>query len=141
MSTGRFTGPTSATLSRRDSSTSVGSDDCLHDGVRRWYVSTYFLFPRNHGPVRPSHGQAQRTKSRSINGHSLFISFLTTENASEERTEVSTPAQPVANAVSETTHVSEHLNLERSQLLAVLTRAYGDISLKLSPSVSTAINI
>lgn len=41
----------------RDRSTSVGSEDCLHNGVRRWYVSIYFLFPRNHGPVRPSFGQ------------------------------------------------------------------------------------
>ncbi|KAG5309253.1 DPY30 protein, partial [Acromyrmex insinuator] len=65
---------------------------------------SYFLFPRNHGPVRPSLGQARCSKSRSNNGHSLFTFFLTTENATEERTETSTPVQPVVNAVSETTH-------------------------------------
>lgn len=109
-----------------DSSTLVGSDDCLHDGVRRWYVFTYFLFPRNHGPVRPSLGQVQRSKSLSNDDRSLFISFLTTENATEERTEASTPAQPVANAVSETTHVSEVHNLETAA-----AGPHGDISLEL----------
>ncbi|XP_071630553.1 uncharacterized protein [Temnothorax longispinosus] len=61
LSTARFTGPTSATLSRRDSSTSSA-------------VTIVYTMA--------SGG----------------------ENATEERTEASTPAQPVANAVSETTH-------------------------------------
>lgn len=87
----------------------VGSDGCLHDGVRQWYVSAYFPFSCNRRPVWSFCDQAHHLESSFSNGHSSFISFLTTENATEERTEASTPAQPNPNAASETTNVSKHI--------------------------------
>lgn len=92
-----------------DSSISVGSDGCLHDGVRWWYVSAYFPFSRNRRPVWSSCDRTYHLESRSSNGHSPFVCFSTTENATEERTEASTPAQPNSNAASETTNVSKHI--------------------------------
>lgn len=106
-------------------SMSVGSGGCLHDGIRRWYVSVNFPFPCNRvrsGRRATRLGLSEsRSNKPAVLSHPLF-SFLTTENVTEERTEATTPAQPIANVVSETTHVSENTVTQKCHATTLVRR-------------------